>query len=650
MPILKGLITGTLGYEKKKEFFGNALMYREVDLFNYEIYSTDFETQNADVIQNKIKSEFSNVYSGDVRVLVFNTQNTYQFPSDSLRASKFAVSVEIKRLYTNLSTDFPELATDYYKGIDSSFFNSASTSYAQYLLDFKEDFSFSTNSNGNREFGHNFSFGLQTGWSQSIWAGNQSDALVRRGFAQKIATGIFDKDKETTFGIATMVGEVLAIADKTIFRNYYNESYDLMKNTYSFSRKREELPFTSGNLLTNLNHTINLNPDGTIEVSEKASTFSKLDFSIARDSLESFYSQAFARCSGLYHSFYTNDNIPAPNGIILQDAQYINKIDHTTNPPNIGFLSLINNPIKLTKFYDSNSLQANYDVTYSNNPNYFFKDGYDVSISGIMASEILEFNVDKYNIVEANHSFEFTSNRITNDVYAFNRLISGANKNSATTMGLYYTGNFKPVANIFPNFNLIKSASNISNIKPKASLKLEYSNNPTYFVTKDNVKFRILDYTIDKKFAPDIIHEYKVINRPQKQSIMTYEYQSEKGEVSINIKASIGKQYSQFSTDSSNGGFDKIVYDETQKLKIKDYLTPIYKFAGQLFLSQFGTPNVAFNWYISDSKYSFNSDGELTVQLNYAFTIKKREGTDHMNGVSAPMPNLNGQSIFGRQL
>ena len=546
MAILQGLITGTLGYEKKKEFFGNALMYREVDLFNYEIYSVDFQTQNADVIQNKIKNEFASAYSGQVNVRVFNTQNTYQFPSDSLRASKFAVSVEIKRIYSNLSSDFPELATDYYKGIDSDFFNSTSTSYAPFLLDFKEDFSFSTNFNGNREFGHNFSFGLQTGWSQSIWAGNQSDALVRRGFAQKIATGIFDKDKETTFGISTMVGEVSTIADKAVFRNYYNESYDLMKNTYSFSRKREELPFTDGNLLTNLNHTINLNEDGTIEVSEKASTFSKIDFSVARDSLETLYGNAFTRCNGLYNNFYTNNNLPTPRGIILQDTQYYNKIDHTTNPPNIDFLSLINNPTKLTKFYDSNSLQANYDVTYSNNPNYFFKDTNNNPIPGIIASEILEFNVNKYNNVEASHSFEFTSNRIMNDVYTFNRLISGANKNSATTMGLYYTGNFKPVANIFPNFNLIKSASNISNIKPKASLKLEYSNNPTYFVTKEGVKFKIFDYTIDKKLAPDIIHEYKVINRPQKQSIMTYEYQSEKGEVSITIKASVGKQYKQF--------------------------------------------------------------------------------------------------------
>jgi len=594
-----GLITGTLGYEKKKEFFGNALMLREVDTYNYEIYSTDFATQSADVIQNKIQQQFSSVYSGDVNVKVFNTQNTYQFPSDSLRASRFSVTVEIKLPYANLSSDFTELAGNYYKGLDSTFF----TNYGKYLLDFKEDFTFATNANGNREFGHSVSFGLQTGW-----AGSNSQT-GRKSYAQQLVSGIFSQDKNTTFGIDTMVGNVLYVGDSAVFRNYYSESYDLMKNSYTFSRKREQLPIDSTNSIYNLNYSINLNTDGTVDVSEKASTMAKISFVSAKTDFENFYTGSYGRCNIMFNKFYNSN-------IMLQDTQYstygINAIS-----------GLINSPLKLTRFYDTNSLQLNYDVTYTNNPNY--------SGPGTIQSETLEFNIDKYNRVEASHAFDFVSNRITGNASTFSSLINSAISSTGPTVSGYYSSNFSNINSIYPKINLIKSAASYPNIKTKAMAKFEYSNNPTYFVAYNGVVFKVLDYDIEKKSPPDIIKEYKIVNRPTKKSIMTYEYQSERGMISVNVKASIGKQNNQFYPNNV-GSFSPLNDDSNgNSLPLYQYLNAVYQYAGQLFMTQFGDPTVAFNWFIADSSYSFSSEGELNVKIDYNYTLKKRSDVIQAN-------------------
>ena len=50
----QGLIEGTLGYELRKEFLGNSLFFRELEIFNYEIYAADFESFDPSYIQQQI--------------------------------------------------------------------------------------------------------------------------------------------------------------------------------------------------------------------------------------------------------------------------------------------------------------------------------------------------------------------------------------------------------------------------------------------------------------------------------------------------------------------------------------------------------------------------------------------------------------------
>jgi hypothetical protein len=585
---ISGLITGTLGYALKREFLSNAFQIRDVQTFNYEIYSVDF-TGDAKTIQNQIQSQFSQVYSGDVRVNVFNTQNSYQFPSDSLKASRFNVSVEIKSPMTNLASGFPELASGYYAGLDVNFW----TTYGQYLLDFKETEDFATNQNGNREFNHSVSFGLQTGWS------GDNSSSGRRAFAQNIVSGIFAADSGTPFGLYTMVGQISGITSTGVFRNYFSESYDLLKNNYSFSRKREELPFDGTGIVFNFSNAINMATDGTMDVSEKAVTQGKINQISAQSAIESYLSGAYSRCSGIYSKFYNT-------GVIIQDNQYGSLT---------GLLPLINTPIKTTKTYDANSLTANYEVVFTNNPTF--------SGDGTITSQVFDVNINTYNMVEISHTFDYTVNKVLNNSGYFSTLMNNTTGSSPSAVSGYYKTNFSNIVGQYPNMNMVKNDFTWPNVKAKGSAKFEYSNNPSYFVNVNGVLFNILDYTVTDSRPADIINEYKIVNRPTKTSVLSYAYQSERGTILIDIKAQIGKQSTQFFPDGV-GSFASI-----NGVTLAQYLTALYQFAGQVFLKQFNYPTVAFNWFISDSKYSFDSQGNLDLQLEYTYTLKKRIASNY---------------------
>jgi len=589
--VLSGLITGSLQVSVQREFLQNSFAIRDVTQLGYEIYSVNLGF-NPLIIQQQIQNQFAQVYSGDIHVNVFQTQNTFTYPSDSLRASKYSVQVEIKSPVNNLSGQFPELSGAYYSGLDTGFW----TNYGQYLLGFKESYDFATNQNGNREFNHQLGFSIQTG------ASGTNTVSGRKSYAQQIASGIFQNDSGTQFGLYTMLGEISGLTNPNIFRNYFSESYDLIKNTYSFSRKREELPINASGTVINLNNSLEMNQDGTINVSEKASTYGDISYTVAQTNLENYLSASFNRCSGIYVEFYDT-------GIILQDSQYKN-----AGLTNVGLLTLINTPVKIVRMYDARSLMANYDVTYTNNPNF--------SGDGTITSQNFSYNVDTYNRVEATHTFDYTVNRITNNAAYIATKINNTTGQSPTETALYYTNDLAGIASIYPNLNLIKSEISWPNIQTKASAKLYYSNSPIYFVTINGVLFNMLDYTIDNKVPNDIVQEFKIINTPSQQSVLSYAYQTEKGELGINIKASIGKQTTQFYPDGTGQFFD--INETVGSQNLGQYLNALYMFGGQVFLNNFNVATTAFNWFISDSKYGFDSDGNMMASLNYCYTIKKR--------------------------
>lgn len=565
------LIPGTLGYELKRDFLSDNLEFRKVETFNYEIYAADFEELNTEFIQQTIKGDFEQKYKGDIKVKVFSTQNTLQFPSDSIRAAKYNVTVEIVS-----QSNHPV------EGV-----NSVLTAYGTQILNFKEEFSLSRNQNGNKELNHSISFGIRDETRiNPIGSDAEGGATRRKEIAQSIASSFLEYQDLSL----TIVPDIVYqdISNPSNYKIYNTETYDLYKNNYSFSKKREFLPLNQSNINYNLSHSFSMAENGIIEVTEKVNALSNLNFDAS--DLDILYGGSYGRCSSAFSTF-------------------LSKLDKVGN--GVGEL-LINIPIKSVKNYNRQSLSLSYDVTYTNNP--------ELKENKNIISEIIEFSVDPFGKVEGSHSFEYTINKTSSNAS------NSVQEHMASTQNLSLQGlyaiTFPILANKFPNFRKINSSATFPNIRTRASVKYTYSNNPIYFQDIQGINFKSFEIFIDNKKPSNIINEYKVINRTSRdnQSVLSYAYQSEKGEVQVRINAVVGKYNKQF-VDFSN---------IAEGVTLTTCLEALYREAGARFLPTIGQQNQkssSFNWFISDSSFSFDSDsGTISVSINYVYTLKLRNG------------------------
>jgi hypothetical protein len=557
-----GIMTGLLGYSLKKEMLGDSIFFREKATWLYEIYSL---TSNSGLspfeVQSGVLAEFKSKYSGDINVKVFNQTSDYSFPNDGMRVAKFNVEVEVlfvpSSLSIPLSTWSPELAsTSGYNGLDNGLFIGSGRN----LEDFKESFDFDTSENGVRTYNHSMSFGLKTG---------------TKAEAAAIALHVFARDKDNTFGISTMAGEISTLGDSGVFQSYFTETYDIIRNQYSFGRRREVLPSGASTYVYNTTHTFNMKEDGTVDVTEKGNVKGKIFFSQSQAGAETLIASAFTRCNAFY-SIY--DQISSPQGDSALPT------------------SLVNSPLKLTRMFNRPSMSTDYEVTYTNSPLY--------AANGGIVEDTIDVSDSDLGIVSLKHSFDIGFSK-----RASSTTLSNLIDNAVTTSPTRVSGYFTPA--VWPLKHIKKSIVWPNRKSKGAKVLMEYSNHPKYFFTINGVGYRVLEYKISRDEPTDLVSEYKVINRPTKLSVINYAYQTEKGELTVTIDANVGRKSDEFSV-----GF---------RTDLGGYIANLYNYATTMFFDDFiGQIPLAFTYYMKDVKYTYNSDtGTLQMTVVFSYSVKR---------------------------
>jgi hypothetical protein len=559
---LNGITTGLLGYSLRSEFLGDGLVYREVEVYDLELYATPSNLSghaNAySEVEAHIKAHFALV-SGDINVRLLDSPSDYTMPNDHLRVGKFNVQVELKRIPLNITDTNPELTGTYYKGLESTFFQN----YSTILNNFSEDFSLETQENGNKVFGHSLSFALQSGGKAK---------------AVEIASGIFAKDKDNDFGISSLVG--ISLADSGTHVNYYTETYDLIRNNFSFNKKREVLSASGTNYTYNLNHSVEFKPEGVIDVTERGNIQGRLSFTQAKVGLDELYPGAFNRCNAIYNTY--KDFVA---GATVSE-------------------SLISFSLSSSKTFNKPALSVDYDVVYTNNPSI-------IAANSGSLEKVLEVDIDESRQVNINHTYNFLFLRNPVSANLDNAYISqivAAQAASPTEVGNFYSSSvfYNPS---WPNMNMVKMAATTPNRKKNFSVSFGYTNNPTFLVTVDGVTYRVLDYKINNTKPVDIINEYKVINRPNKESVLNYAYQTEKGSKAISLTAKVERVGNVITIPRNDLGTN---------------INSLYKFAiGKIMEDFIGSTALALVYYLSDVKYRVTSDNELGIDLTVTYAVKK---------------------------
>jgi len=563
MPInLSGITTGLLGYTLKKELLGDSTFWRETQIFDYELLSLNLTggNFNSSAVHSYFLNDFKNRFSGDISVKVLQTQADYSFPSDSLRGLKYNVQIEVKTSPLSVGQTQPELSGAFYTGVNPSFF----TQYSSGLNDFKEEFSLERSEAGIKSFLHNVSFGLATG--------NRTTALT-------IASGIFSVDYYSNLGsIGVSGGE--SLGDTGYFRDYYSETFDTFRHTYSFSKRREVFPFSGSQAASprsyNLKHKLELRDNGIIDVVESSNIKGYMSFAQSRDACNSLLSSAYSRCNDVYNKFKNFSSQYNITDILITGAK------------------------RTSITYNHLAMTSDYEIEFTNDAQF--------SASGVSTNETMEMNVDEKNLIDIKHSFDYVFNRKSppqgNIIYT----LSGVNISSPKTVTGYYLNS--QFYNAALPIKWIQSSFSWPSKKNKATATFQYSNHPRFFVTINNVFFYFLDTKVQDTRPVDIVTEYKVVNRPSKLSVINYAYQTQRGQIQITLDGGAGYNPNEFLT--------------TFRSNTSTYLTALYRHGIELFMKQFvNIIPIAFTYQLSDIKYTINSEGIIQLVMTVDYTVKK---------------------------
>ena len=319
--------------------------------------------------------------------------------------------------------------------------------------------------------------------------------------------------------------------------------------------------------------------NGIVEVSEHGAVQAALSFNQVYATTEALVGGSYSRLNPFYLTY-----------------------SPLASPTNTAGYGLVVEPMKIVKNYNQQKFTSEYDVTYTNDPEY--------AVNGARSVSTIEFDVDPMGTTTIKHNFDFMGNRRLSNLDFFS-LISSATGSSPGLVSNYYASQGYDYNSSLP-INLIRSNATWPNRDNKASVSMEYSSHPKFFRTVNGITFNYLDSTIENMVPSDIMQEYKIINRPSKTSVLNYAYQTDKGQIVMKLEGGIGRNPNEFTTGFRNG--------------FGGYLTALYKYGIGLFAQQFMT-NIptAFTYYLSDIKYSLNQDGILTMTLTFTYTMKKYE-------------------------
>lgn len=567
--LLNSMQTGMLQYSKKKNFLGPGFTFSEFETFLIDCFVTDFNNYSPTLLQNEIQNTFSNLYSGNVYVRTFQIPGGYNDPkNDGIRTARFQVQIENRLPIVNLSAIQPELTGNNYAGINSNFWSS----YGPNFNSFTENYDYSKKDDGMLSTEHSISFSVLTG-SYSLATGIAS--YIYNADISGASSNAFYTNLSSTI----ITPNSLIDTNKT--RQYYTESYDLIKNNYAFTKHTDYPPLLSENnynVNKNVKNTIILSEDGITTVSEEGKIKAYLDFNqaILEFSTTQSNNDIFNRCNNFYNNFSSLANIT--NGV------------------------LNNWTIKNEVVYNKPGLMLDYNISYTDNPN--FSGVFDSIVQKTIKIDLIE---DKYINIE--HSYDFT--RLAHITLAqtgimMSAILAADLESGPLITGIYQNSEvYNPYLPIIPR---IKESFSLPNRKRTFNANFIYSNQPIFFLNINGTIYPKLEWKITDNTPDNMVQEYKVINRPSQTSVLSYAYQTTKGSKIININGYLTRNYGQTFTSPQS---------------IKAQFIPLFNWGVQQLMNTFNNQNIlAFNYYLNDVKLSFTSENEYQMSIEIVYTQK----------------------------
>jgi len=572
--ILEQLNTGLLSYSRTKNLLGPGLEFRETEVIKLSCFILDYNYISPTLLTNEITSLFNNIYSGNIYVNVFNiVPEINSVTSDFTRGIKFNVEVENRLPVSDNFISQPELTgNNLYTGINGPFW----TQYGTMINSFSENFNYDKRNDGSIESNHNISFNLLTG-GYNIASGIANYVyngdIGSEGFYTSLTTNLI-----FTTGISGLI-------DPTLVRQYYTENYDTLRNNYSFNKRTEYPSLLSENnnqITKEIKNTMVLDDNGIITITENGKIKAFLNFTQAINEFNStvLNNNIYNRCVNMYNSLTGFGNIT-------------------------GNSQLNNYPIKNDIIYNKPGLILDYSISFNDDPNFYFI--YDTVTEKVIEVELIE---EKY--INITHSYDFTrlAHITSGQTGIMMNAITGADIESNNIIPIYYSGS-QLYNSFLPNIPRIRESFSLPVRHRNFNAKFIYSNEPIYFLNINNNTYPKLQWKINNEIPSDMVNEYKIVNRPQQTTVLSYSYQTSPGMKTISINGYLTRNYGNTFTSPQN---------------INSQFYPLFLWGINMIMSTFSNQQVlAFSYYLDACSIKFDSENNFEMSISVKYVIKRYE-------------------------
>ena len=303
----------TLGYSLKKEYFGEVTAWRNVETFTREYLlsearpftSVNFNTIKAEIV-NEINSEVTAAKSS-INIISVDVPTSAEYTEGMVTFQKMVTVYEVRSLVLN-NTDLDD--SDTYGTLHSNYLSP----YVNDIEQFNESFNLEKGDSGEYTYSHEISFTARDGV-------NLSAAQI----ATAIGEGLLSSAEENSLNFLLYsskydtnieVQNAYSTAKKT-----FSETYDRLKNSYSFSLSLKFKVGTDGVSDSSFveKYSLDIGEEGVIKVSQNLFILGKYNFNDALSGLTQAKLNSFNNCNALYNNFKNHDGTATANALSLNN-------------------------------------------------------------------------------------------------------------------------------------------------------------------------------------------------------------------------------------------------------------------------------------------------------------------------------------------
>jgi hypothetical protein len=569
--------------------------------------------------------------SGIVESIAITTQNP-------VRVGRHRVNIECPHTNSNDMHNLGSSSTS--GGTYAGYSDIKDNTNRDLIRDFSETFSFEESEEG--DYSHEHSVGVR------FEEGRGTVDEIEE--AKSLASGLFAASNAPEFGY--LPGIAGFYETKASNNHYFTESYDLLSKSCSFTKVLKIEGQDATNYTKKITHSVVLNANGIVSVTENCSIKGKDTYIQATDGMaaelhETNNDTAHTRCLTFFNNYKTNYLGPKYSGS-SDDA--VSASESPTPNPTTNTTSLNNKPLSLQKQYFKKKKKVSYSITYNNDPNikdnfiHNFSMNYAEDKTGSLtitqSGRILPYDTGSksadFNKVAIRNRYKEVKNGSPNDLNSF--LVNSQN---------YYTALRDSSGP--SSANLVATSSSIS--FPRAGREISYTKQYS-----DNISLRggyttsaPDDDTADPKLAstfpinikklevtvsdtapalikstymiPNKSDSYQLIHEPQQ----TKAKQTNMGKRSIRIRA----------LKSRIAG--KNVFTDIPSLTVQlSYLKDLALVKAANVIIDFEI--IKYDWYVDSCSYSFNNNRELDFNLNVAYATKSKKGYTNIDPTRITTP------------